>query len=114
MLQKTKLLFLLIVASAAIMGFYQISSNNDVFIKSTALCCEQGMCHDAECQWTSTMSTSSSNCEGYTSNCYECIDQIAGENVCGYTGPYPTWCRYFDGQWKYYAPGMGCESCHGQ
>ncbi len=93
MLQKTKFLFLLIVTVVAFMGFYQISSNNDVFIKSTAMCCEQGMCHDNDCNLPSTMGLYSPTCQVYTLHCYDCMNAIGNNYVCGYEGLFPTWCN---------------------
>ena len=99
MLQKTKLLFLLTVTIVAFMGFYQISSNNDVFIKSTAHCCEQGLCHDVDCGLPSTMGLYYPTCQVYTLTCMDCMDQIGNSAVCGYEGPRPTWCNQNGNRW---------------
>jgi len=96
---KFSLLLIPIIAIALFMGFVQISSDNDVFDRSMLLCCNNGLCHDTECDHTSGISVVTPRCPEYGGDCWDCMDVIwflynALPGGCGYDGEHPleTWC----------------------
>jgi len=110
---KFSLMLIPIIAVALFMGFVQISSDNDVFDRSMAYCCNNGFCHDEECDDPSSIASVEPRCPDYMGDCYDCMDIIwylYDGPVCGYIDPAPedTWCcetsAPCDSSDRYWAP----------
>lgn len=94
MLRTSKVILGVVVLFALFTAFSQVSSNNDVFTKSTIYCCNSGACHDMPCSAASSIRFGS-NCTEYTLTCSVCMDLIPelNDSNCTYIGPWPTWCN---------------------
>lgn len=93
-----KILFVL-MAIALFASLNELAFKNDVFAKSMALCCNNGMCHDMDCSMSSSVSTWASDCTDYMTTCLICISRANGNQLCGYRGPKPTYCWNGDEKW---------------
>lgn len=94
-----KLLMFLLVAAVYI-GANQLSSNNNVFANTMALCCNNGLCHDMPCSGKSSILP----CSGseYITTCMMCMEVVYELDACyKYNGPWPTWCVMSNGN-RYY------------
>ena len=96
MQKEIKIILSVFILIALFAGYNQLSSNNDIFAKSMALCCNNGVCHDMSCSSTSSILPCVGN--EYLTTCTSCMYMVDELRDCDkYSGQWPTYCWKADG-----------------
>lgn len=100
------IMFLLLVSSIYI-GLNQLSYNKEIFADVNAYCCDDGVCDEQQCNGSSSMYLKSNCSSEYEYDCTRCLEEIANNNLCNYTGETIIYCDKSDGTkfWANYSLG---------